>query len=317
MGITSVIMAGIVLVVMTLIISNWLSIKEVQERFIAATITGKSVLWKKIITSQLDHMETGSPAVTRDRETLLALKKGTLDEFGEGEGPQTLYNRLSTTGVLDKLQLTDTTGRVKLSFPDDFRGITQKLIVKGALAEGKINRGIERDDDGQLVVASAFPLFVRGKRIGVGIFARGLQPSLIDFKANDGSDVFVLDPQGGLEYATDKNLFSMINLTLPTLGEQSLSVSKLNGKFYSVTVLPIHDTKGMALAYLATVTDYTKSYKRQQTIAIFSYLITAMMVIVSIAGLYRFYKLEVLLEHRNTILEKQAGELERSNRELD
>ncbi|MBN4080588.1 Hpt domain-containing protein [Beggiatoa alba] len=309
-GITLVVMAAIILVIATLIASNWLSQEESQDRFTEATVTGKSVLWNKIITSQLDHMETGSPAVTRDRETLSALKKGTLDDFEEGEGPQTLYNRLSTTKVLDKLQLVDATGRVVFSLPTDFREITRKLVVKNALADGKIHRGIERDDDGQLVVASAFPLFVRGKMVGVGIFARDLQSSLDDFKANDGSEVFVLKARGKQEYSTDKTLLSKLKFTLPATGEQSLEVAKLKGKFYSVAMLPVKNSVGTAVAHLVTVTDYSKSYERQQSIALFSYLIIALVMVGCIVGMYWFQRMDRALREKTNDIDSMLQNLQ-------
>ena len=55
---------------------SWTSQSEVEERFEKATITGKSTLWRKIVASQLDQMEAGTKSLTRDRDSLKALRAG-------------------------------------------------------------------------------------------------------------------------------------------------------------------------------------------------------------------------------------------------
>ena len=48
------------LVAVSLSITAWVSQGQVEDRFAEATTDGKSVLWRKIVASQLDKMVAGS-----------------------------------------------------------------------------------------------------------------------------------------------------------------------------------------------------------------------------------------------------------------
>ena len=284
--ITLVAIVATLLVAISLIASNRVSQQLVEDRFADATTTGKSVLWKKIVASQLDNMETQSGGLARDRATRKALKDG--DRSALAESAATTFNLLSASDVLTRMQITDLEGQVLFSAPDPFSGTTRKAVVRQALAEGKVRRGVERDDDGRLVAVVAFPLYTRGKAIGVGIYARNLQAAVEDFTRNDGSATFIVQPEGGLAYATDQALFGKADIRLPTLGESSLSVSEFDDSAYSVAVQPVLDSQNQPAAHLVTIKDYTESYSSQQAFNLLAYTFTLVVVIVALIGLY-FY----------------------------
>ncbi len=276
--------SALLLAVIAQIVAGRMSQNEVEQRFSDATITGKSVLWSKIVASQLEQMETNTATLSRDRDTLAALQEGNTQAVADNV--TSTYNRLSTSKVLSRLQIINASGEVVFSAPNAFSGKTRKALVQDALREGKVKRGVERDDDGRLLVVVAFPLYAQGAAAGVGVFANDLQAAINDLKQNDGSDVFIFDAAGKAELVTDDKLQSSLALELPKVGEKSLTTAKLDDKVYSVVALPVTDASGAPLANLVSVQDRTESYANQNSINILSYLIAIVVIGVAVAGLY-------------------------------
>ncbi|MCK4706895.1 MAG: cache domain-containing protein, partial [Gammaproteobacteria bacterium] len=220
---------SIILVATILLVLGKLSENLVEIRFQEASLTGKSALWKKIISSQYDHMEANTNIITRDRDSLKAIKNADKTEL---EGMNTTYILLSSSNVISKLQIADLNGQVLFSAPNSFEGSTRKILHSRVLTEGKVMRGIERDDDNKLYINFAFPVYYRGKPIGVASYMRDLQSAIEDFKHNDNSDTFIINDNGNPESSTDKNLLELLDFDLPALGSQSMAVAKHNGVIY-------------------------------------------------------------------------------------
>ncbi len=304
--ITAITTIAILLVVAAQIVASRMLQQEVEERFQDATITGKSVLWQKIVSSQLQQMRSGTKSVTRDAESLKALASGDKDALADSA--ITTYNRLSTSEMITKLQLVDRDGTVMFSEPDGFSGITRNPLVDAALQDGAIKQGLVRDDAGELVAAVAFPLYWRAKPVGVGVFARTLGGAIADFKKNDGSDVLILGSDAAPEYTTNQELAEAYTPALPELGDRRLLVEQLGEHINSVVVQPVEDADGEPLGHLVTVHDRSESYRGQQKITLLSYLTTAAMVIVWLAVLFWYVKrsfrpLNTAVSVMNTIAE--------------
>lgn len=276
------------LVAMILIVAGFKAQGEIEDRFKSATISGAGLLWNKIVATQLEHMEAGASALLRDRATKDALQQRDITVLGESA--QTTFNLLSASNVLTKMQITDGEGTVLFSAPAAFEGKTRKTLVQQALRQGKIVRGIEADDDGELVAVLAFPLSVRGQAIGVGVFARGLEGALEDFKRNIDAEVFIVDAQGGLKLATAPSLFDVLKLTPPTMGQAEMNVVKSDGKIYATVAQPVRGADGEPIAHLLSVQDYTDSYKAQRSATLTSYIIIFTLLAGAIAGIYWYVK---------------------------
>ncbi len=276
------------LVAITLIAASRISQNQVEQRFQDAAITGKSVLWRKIISSQLDQMQASTRDLARDRDTLNALRDANLEELADNA--VTTYNLLSASKVLTRLQIADKSGSILFSSPIEFSGNTKKQLIRQALDEGKIIRGIERDDDNRLMATVSFPLYSRGQKIGVAVYARDLEAALNDFKLNDGSDVYILNADGAVEYATDRKMATSLKFELPALGDNRLTVMELEDKKYSVVLQPVTGPGDKALAHLVTARDYTESYDRQQGITLGSIGITLVVLLLSVIGFSLYLK---------------------------
>jgi signal transduction histidine kinase len=256
---------------------------HVEARFREATISGNEVLWEKIVFSQFNLMASSVTDLTRNRAALQALHQA--DRPGLAESATPTYNRLSAASVLTKLQMTDLNGTVWFSAPQAFLGKTEKDLVFKAVREGKVQRGIARDDDGELVALFVFPLYVSGKPVGIGVFARSLQDALDDFKRYNKSEVFLLNPHGAAEGGTDPALLTRLKLDVPRLGSPSFHITTLDSKVYAVVVSPVSKAVGQPQAHLVSVNDYTESYTQQQRIRMVSYAVIAGVVLVSLVGL--------------------------------
>lgn len=274
-------LVSVLLVSIGLMLASEMISSSWNERFESANLRGNSVLWKKIADSQLDSMEAGLSAVTRDRKVRKLIKKGDRKALLEEAAPS--YRRLSASNVLTKEQLTDLNGNVLFSMPNDTSGQSDKLLVAKVLSEGKIFRGIERDD-GELVVEVVFPILQRGKVIGAGLFMRNLQSALDDFKANNESDVSVVDASGRIELSTNSELFNGLNLDLPSLGEVSYQQASFEKQHFGITITPIMNPDGQPLAHLVDIQDHTASIATANSISISSYV--AIVVILIVVGLF-------------------------------
>lgn len=284
--ITLVASIAIVVVAIVAVSGGLQSQRQAESRFEQATITAKSVLWKKIVDSQLLSMEAGMASVTRDRDSLEAMRNG--EKAKLEETVRTVYNRLSASKVISKLQLVDNNNDIAFSSQSAISGRSQRALASLAMREGKIVRGIERDNDGTLEAVIAFPLFARGQTIGVGIFANSLQAAIDDFKANDSSEVFILSTDKKLEYTTNSEMFEKLNLELVTTDSNSITEMAIDDQYFSVVIQPLFSNENQMLGILITANNYTESYNRQQTINTISYAAMAVCLILAMIGIYTF-----------------------------
>jgi len=275
---------AILLVAFCLVTAGKMSRDELQERFEQTAFQGKEILWKKIIASQIDHMVSALPALTRSREGLKAISDGNLEEI-EALTIGT-FNRLSTSGTISRLQLVDGTGKIIFSKPDGNVGSVKEGLVKEAVENKEIRSGLERESGGRLNAVLATPLYNRGKLVGAGLLTKELQPALEDFRANDGAEVFVLNIQGEVEYATNPELSNQIAQDLPALGKTRLSHLDVGEKIHSVVALTVMDSEQKPLGFLVTASDTTESVLHQRMINTGFIAGTLAVIVLSLLGIY-------------------------------
>ncbi len=270
----------------TLITAGKMSQNETQNQLNAARISGTSVLWKKIIESQFDAMQEGSKTLSRDRDTLKALKKNNLVEL-QDSGISS-YNLLNAQGTLDRLTLIDKNAVVVYASKQDSGSSFSSPLALQALNQKKLQRGIERSSDGTLHAVVAFPLYSRGKPIGAGIYAKELQPAIEDFKLNDNSEISVVGLDHSIEYSTDNGLYDTLSLNFPGPNESKAQVYSLGDNAYSVVFTPIQSASSEPLAFFVSAKDHTESYNTLQYFNWVSWIVT-MLVIIASGGALSWY----------------------------
>lgn len=162
----------ILLVVIAQTTASRMTQNEIEERFEEASISGEALLWRLILTNQMDSMEANSTALARDRETRNALQAN--DTTALAENVQTTYNLLSTSKVLTGLSISDLQGNTLVTMPEETK-LGDNSLVKKSLETGKVQRGIIFDEQSRPQIAVTFPLFIRGKAIGGAMFIRDLR----------------------------------------------------------------------------------------------------------------------------------------------
>ncbi|MDH5611087.1 MAG: methyl-accepting chemotaxis protein [Gammaproteobacteria bacterium] len=278
----------ILLVVAVIIINARMSIAEVEERFRDEAITGKTVLWSKIISSQADHMLSNIQILNSDPEILAALKKKNKADLSANV--LAVYKLLNSDKVLDRIQITDMSGDILYALPNASSGETQKNTVKAALESGNISYGVELDDNDALVISAAFPLYSKGVQIGVAVYMKNLQAALEDFKKNDNSENFIVNVDGDEIYTTQVDMFSKLRVALPELGKYSVSVGQFNERLYTIVIQPVVNSSGDAIAYLVSARDRTESYEDEQWIVAVTYSFNGMLLICTVLGLFWYLK---------------------------
>ncbi|MCK4707442.1 MAG: hypothetical protein KAU21_02410, partial [Gammaproteobacteria bacterium] len=129
-----------------------------------------------------------------------------------------IFNRLSSSNVLTRLQIADKSGSIIYSQPQSFSGKTSKMLVHKAISEKKNFKGIERDDDGKLIAEVTFPLYFRGKPAGAAIFMTSLDDAIKNFKTADGSEIHLISQAGLLEASTSPEQFKLMQVEIDSSG---------------------------------------------------------------------------------------------------
>ncbi len=241
-----------------------ISLNIAETRFGEEAVRGKTVLWQQLVKFQLDQMATSTQSLTRARDALKALRKSNFETLAEAAQPT--YNRLSSSGVITRLQIADKSGEIIFSQPEQFSGATSKKLVGQAVAQQKVFQGLERDDDGNLVAEVVVPLYYRGKLVGAGVFMTNLENAITQFKIADGSETHLYNLEGALELSTDEAQFSQLDRQAGTDTVAIQSKQKVGDKSLSVVSLPVEDVNGSRVARLLTATDYTSSFSHQDKV---------------------------------------------------
>jgi methyl-accepting chemotaxis protein len=258
------IVIAITLVMAVFFAITYFSLDIAEQRFGEEAIRGKSVLWQKVIQVQLDRMAASTSSMTRASDALKALRKSEMQALSDATLPT--FNRLNATGVITGLQVADGSGQVVFSAPNAYSGVSVKSLIKKTLAEKKIFKGVERDDNGLIVAEIAFPLYFRGKLIGCGIYMIDLNSTLEDFKQADGSEIHIFSEGNKLEFSTDSEHFKLVADRLDFLQQARQFKHESQGMLISHVQFPLRDVNGILIANILTDTDYTESYSRQSKV---------------------------------------------------
>ncbi len=273
----------IVVFLLTILLSSvgFLKLQHIEDSLAKSELNSQQVLWNKVVAIERDNMEEGSRSLTRDRATRKALKKNNKAKLSESA--ITTFNLLESSRILDRIKLLNKERVILFS-----AGIEEKQatltspLALSALKQGRVFGGLEQDADGKLVNSIAFPLLMRGKTIGVGVFSIGLDHALEDFKESDGSDVFVMK-EGELLYGTDKQLFRGIFEKSNGFsdGVNHIDIGSMSFRVIRQSIVNI---QGKNIGDLISVRDVTSESKASQKLNIVSVIVFVFAVFVSVAA---------------------------------
>lgn len=286
--ITAVAVVVLLLVSTVLIGFGYRALNAAESRFIGEVLSGKQLLWQQVSARLQDTMAGYSKALTRDRVGLKALRSG--DTAAVREQAATTHNMLSADGTLQRLQIFDTKGDYVASFPHASQGRTAKSLVHDVLGDPKTAYGINRDDDGSLQLATAFPLYSRGKLRGVAVYSQGIQRLLDTFQASDGSDVFIFDKTGRLEGSGSANALHEVRIPAAADADGGFEVVRDGDAYRAVVAVPVRNQHGATIARLVTSQDQTESYAVQATSTYTSIALVLVALIASAVGMFWYFR---------------------------
>ena len=276
------------MVAATLITTGELSLREMQRQLDQSRISSAATLWKKNTAVELEHMRNASKTLTRDRDTLKALKRFDREEVVDSGDSS--YNLLSTQGILDELTLLDKNGQILYSSRENAAPPTADSLASHALAEQKPQQGIERAPDGTPMASVAFPLYYRGKLVGVALYEKTLQAAIEDFKANNSAEAAITDLNGRTILSTAPDLITALHPPHENSTTTETHLLRLEDKTYSVVILPITDHHGKPVASLVSISDVTESRNHIESIRLISLSVAVLVLLASIIGLSIYLK---------------------------
>lgn len=283
-----IVIAGLVAILLVsgaLITTSQMAQSEIESRLDNALLSGKNAFWEETVDGHLEKMAAEMTSLTRDRNTVNAMKKNDLAALNESIS--STFNRLSASDLISELIIVDTKGTVLFSTPENLAGKkSQRILIHHAIAEGKVKTGIERDEFEHVEMTVNFPLYRRGKLVGGAIFAQYLQGSLHEFREHDESDSFVVNSEGDKIYSTNDELYEQLNISLPAAGESLSTDIEVNGQYFGTLMVPIFDPEGTPIAHLVSTKDQTESIQAQKNINLISMIAPAVIIIIMVLALY-------------------------------
>ncbi len=284
-------------VALAVIVANNLTLQLHENRFLTAEIDSKRSIWRNIVINELERMQNQLFSVTRDpvlREAVIGRQTEVVRQRLDAT-----FNRLWASQIVTKLQIADTHGDIVAAFPNNYVGPTRKTIIGTAIRDGKVIRGIERDDDGELMAIVAVPLYTKyGQLIGVVSFGRNLIGVLQRFMEQDASLSFIADRGGVVGLPVESNILPDVSHLIPPLGQDVYSVEHLHGRAYQVTILSVGDYQDRPLSHMVVFRDYTESFAEESTANYTSYAIIILMLVASVVWLYWFVVMESTRLHQ-------------------
>ena len=303
----------IFMVLITQIGAGHLIQTKIEDRFEGATTEGEKLLWRLILTNQMDQMNANATALARDRETRNALQQQNIPALTESA--QTTFNLLNATGIITGLVITNLETRSLVSLPGNIQ-LSDNGQVGKTLEKGKVQRGIVFDKTGQPYISVAFPLFIRGQAIGAAMYLRNLQDAIKGMKQNNESEVSILNATGQSILSTTPQLLRTLNYQAPAIGKQTFKTYHIDQKIMVTVSHPLLDYTGKAQGHMVTIKDNTQSFSQQARLNWSASLIT-ITIVLGMSALLSWYinliftKLQGIIQ---LIREIASGDLTLKNR---
>ncbi|MDH5392702.1 MAG: methyl-accepting chemotaxis protein [Gammaproteobacteria bacterium] len=278
---------SIILIAVTLVAAGLLTRQEAESRYQIEAFNGKRLLWDRIVEGQLKSMRAELFSFTRNTTAMAALSGG--DEKALNNQLQSTFNRLKASQIIDGMQVFSASGEVLFKSSAAGSEVVFAGLARSSLATGKISSGIEKNKAGKLNLVFALPLYNKpGSEIGVGIYTRSVQALLDEFKRSEGSDVYILNQNSELVFATDKELFDQIRPVMPDFGERKYQHYNVANEVYAVLVQPVAATDNKTIAHLLSAKKDTESYIKQKNIVLYSG-VTALLIFITILLFLNWY----------------------------
>lgn len=269
-----------------------------KKKIEQVSLIGLGALWQEVLDAELSHMASNVQFISRNRAAKKALKQG--DSQALAAELTGAFNRLnaSETPILDRLQVVKPDGAILASFPDKTQVSTSKKILQRTLSSQKIEWGLERDDDGEMVAVVAFPVTSRGKVLGVALLMKNMNRPVVEMSKSALSEVAIFSRDGAVEYASDDELFDSIVLddehgendlfagwlSSPNHGTDHTLTATLGDLRYSASILGIRDVSDAIIGRLLVAREDTQAISEAENLSLILALVSVVLIILSLLG---------------------------------
>lgn len=266
---------SMVIIVLLMTIAGQMSLSQTQTRLEQSATAGQTLLWTKILNSQTDAMKAEMSSLTRDRSIRNALKNSTYDKLADNAS--TTFRRLVTSNILTSLVIYNPNLDDVFSESEQGGKAVDKTMLQKAIDTGKVAHGLTLSSTKNVLIQIAFPLHMRGKLVGIAVYARTLVDAINDYKFNANAEVAIKSANNQLQNATQNSLFG--GLGVPDSANDTYQVHHFNDRVYSVATTPLISNQNNLLGFLLSATDFTESYQTQQRIQTITLVITVLLVV--------------------------------------
>ncbi len=266
---------------------------RMEARFHNATLDGRAALWETIVEAQIAQMQGNVTGLTRDRALIGALAEADTEQLARSARPT--YNRLSASGVVDRLDILDADAVPLFESAPLSTADTPGAVLARAVQERSIATGIERVAQGTPAVSVVFPLYNRGQLAGFGRFSRLLdggpgereQPAgaLGELARHSGATAWIVD-HAGESWGHAQNGPGLEHLLTepPVAGTRGLRTVHHDGDVFALALQPLLSAEGESIAHLVTAVEETAIHQARQRGQWLGYLLT-LAVVISAGGL--------------------------------
>lgn len=236
--------------------------------------------WQKVIELQKDDMLDEQKSLTRDRTIVKSLRKE--DHARVGESAFATFNRLSTSGVIDYLDIYAKTGDVAYSSSQAQTPIGG--MAKEAFDEQEVRSGLMTMGEGHLVIGVSFPLYYRGKLVGAARYGKRIDTALAEFTTMTQTQALFVQPAGEV-VADPQSLAQNIDIQLPDSQAAQVYSAEIENQHHFVSVLPIQTETGHLLGFVVSAKNDHDNYQQTRTLKLTEFAVTAIALVLSIVVL--------------------------------
>ncbi len=244
--------------------------QSVQTRCSETSLINIATLWQKTISANMDHVEFNASAINRDRDFLDSVSindKPKMTEFLENSARFML-----SSGLISNLYIVNDGGSILYATSGQYEGTKHPVnLIELAFKTGKLQRGMGMDADGKIKTFVVFPLYKRGKLVGASVFAASPLNAMTALKGETGADFMMADSGGRPLYDTNKEIFSVFSLDIPTLGKQISAIVPSGQKLFTTSLVPVLSFDKTPLAHLVMATDQTDSHLYEKNMRLLTF----------------------------------------------
>ena len=239
------------LVVATFLVADRVSVAHQLEQTRETNVAYTGALWSAVTAAHFGEMESETAALTRSRDTINALKNG--DAAALAEATQPTFNRTSTNGSIDGLIITNLDGRKLYVGGRD----ASTTLAQTVAADQKIHHALVRDAEGTPTLALGFPLYFRGKPIGVAVYLLAANVVTDEIAANASARALLLDTQGRILHASHPEAADQVDWTGFNESGADWHMLTSGEQVFATTLLPLTDAVGEPVGRLVLQRDFT------------------------------------------------------------